>query len=219
MEERSGVPLSLVISAPSGAGKSTLLRTLRARVCDLQYSVSHTTRPLRSGEVQERDYYFVDRARFEHLIAEKAFLEWAHVHGNLYGTSRRELERANGCRALLFDVDYRGACQIRRAVPNAVTVFILPPNLTTLEARLRARASEDEDAVRRRLRAAGDEIAHACFFDHVVVNDDLQGATDRLLGILLAEEGRRRRGPLRAEALREPGLPARRSSLVAVRAS
>jgi|SRR5215831_3188075 len=193
MEEPSGAPLSLIVSSPSGAGKSTLLRALRERVCGLEYSVSHTTRPPRNGERQERDYYFVERARFERLIDENAFLEWAHVHGNLYGTSRRELERANGCRALLLDVDYRGACQIRRALPAAITVFILPPNLATLEARLRARASEDEAAVQRRLRAAHDEIAHAGFFDHVLINDDLEGATDRLLGILLAEEGRRRR--------------------------
>lgn len=201
MEERPRSPLLLIVSSPSGAGKTTLTNALRARVSGVNFSVSHTTRQPRSSELHGREYYFVDRARFQTLISENAFLEWALVHGNLYGTSRSEVERAGGCRALLFDVDYQGARQIRCAEPDAVTVFILPPNMATLEARLRGRASEDETAVQRRFRAAKDEIAHYGFFDYVLVNDDLERAIEQLIAILLAEECRRRRGASRAEQL------------------
>jgi guanylate kinase len=158
MQERS--PLLLIVSSPSGAGKTTLTNALRERVSDVNFSVSHTTRRPRSSELHGREYYFVGREEFRHLIEQDAFLEWALVHGNFYGTSRSEVARAGGCRALLFDVDYQGARQIRCAQPDAVTVFILPPDMATLERRLRGRASEDEAAVQRRFQAAKDEIAH-----------------------------------------------------------
>jgi guanylate kinase len=201
MEERPRSPLLLIVSSPSGAGKTTLTNALRARVGGVNFSVSHTTRRPRSSELHGREYYFVDQAEFRGLIERDAFLEWALVHGNFYGTSRSEVERAGGCRALLFDVDYQGARQIRCAEPDAVTVFILPPDMATLEARLRGRASEDEGAVQRRFQAAKDEIAHYGFFDYVLVNDDLERATQQLIGVLLAEECRRKRGAPRAEQL------------------
>ena len=201
MEERPRSPLLLIVSSPSGAGKTTLTNALRARVSGVNFSVSHTTRRPRASEQHGREYFFVDREEFQRLIEADAFLEWALVHGNFYGTSRNEVERAGGCRALLFDVDYQGARQIRCAEPDAVTVFILPPDMPTLERRLRGRASEDESAVQRRFQAAKDEIAHYGFFDYVLVNDDLERAIQQLIGVLLAEECRRKRGAPRAEQL------------------
>jgi guanylate kinase len=191
----------LIVSSPSGAGKTTLTNALRARVSGVNFSVSHTTRKPRASEQHGREYYFVDREEFQRLIEADAFLEWALVHGNFYGTSRNEVLRAGGCRALLFDVDYQGARQIRCAEPDAVTVFILPPDMPTLERRLRGRASEDESAVQRRFQAAKDEIAHYGFFDYVLVNDDLERAIEQLISVLLAEECRRKRGAPRAEQL------------------
>jgi guanylate kinase len=201
MEEPTRSPLLLIVSSPSGAGKTTLTNALRARVGGVNFSVSHTTRRPRESERDGREYYFVNREAFRELIEKDAFLEWALVHGNFYGTSRGEVERAGGCRALLFDVDYQGARQIKCAEPDAVTVFILPPDMKTLEARLRGRASEDEAAVQRRFSAAKDEIAHYGFFDYVLVNDDLENAIQRLIAIFLAEECRRRRSARRAEHL------------------
>ncbi len=201
MEEPTSSPLLLIVSSPSGAGKTTLTNALRARVAGVNFSVSHTTRKPREMERNGREYYFVDRTEFQALIEQDSFLEWALVHGNFYGTSRGEVERASGCRALLFDVDYQGARQIKCAEPDAVTVFILPPDMHTLEARLRGRASEDEGAVQRRFHAAKDEIAHYGFFDYVLVNDDLELAIQRLIAIFLAEECRRKRSASRAEQL------------------
>lgn len=201
MEEPTRSPLLLIVSSPSGAGKTTLTNALRQRVPGVDFSVSHTTRRPRDKEHNGREYYFVDRAAFQELIVGDAFLEWATVHGNLYGTSRSEVDRARGSRALLFDVDYQGARQIKCAEPQAVTVFILPPDMATLEARLRGRASEDEAAVQKRFSAAKYEIAHYGFFDYVLVNDDLEKATQRLIAILLAEECRRQRSARRAEDL------------------
>jgi guanylate kinase len=201
MQERTRSPLLLIVSSPSGAGKTTLTNALLERVSGVNFSVSHTTRKPRGGERNGREYYFVEREGFQQLIEKDAFLEWALVHGNFYGTSRSELDRAKGCRALLFDVDYQGARQIKCAEPDAVTVFILPPDMATLEARLRGRASEDEAAVQRRFNAAKDEIAHYGFFDYVLVNDDLETAIQRLIAIFLAEECRRKRCSLAAEKL------------------
>jgi guanylate kinase len=201
MQERSTSPLLLIVSSPSGAGKTTLTNALRQRVADVRFSVSHTTRKPRSGEADGREYHFVDPATFRGLIERDSFLEWALVHGNFYGTSRGEVERARDCRLLLFDVDYQGARQIKCAEPSAVTVFILPPDMATLERRLRGRASETEEAVQRRFSASKDEIAHYGFFDYLLVNDDLELAIESLFAILRAEECRRFRGAERAERL------------------
>jgi guanylate kinase len=201
MQEPTRSPLLLIVSSPSGAGKTTLTNALLARVSGVKFSVSHTTRKPRGSERNGREYYFVEPEAFQQLIERDAFLEWALVHGNFYGTSRSEVDRAQGCRALLFDVDYQGARQIKCAAPDAVTVFILPPDMATLEARLRGRASEDEAAVQRRFNAAKDEIAHYGFFDYVLVNDDLEIAIQRMIAIFLAEECRRKRGALQAEQL------------------
>lgn len=199
--------LLLIISSPSGAGKTTLCNRLRAEFKELAFSVSHTTRPPRANEVNGREYHFVDHATFRRLVNEGAFAEWAEVHGNLYGTSLREIEqaRARNATGILFDIDYQGARQIRAKVPEAVAVFILPPSMEELERRLRGRASDDEAVVQRRLNKARDEIANYALFDYLVVNDDLERAYDRLRSVLLAESARRPRKALLAETLLRVG--------------
>lgn len=194
-------PLPLIISSPSGAGKTTLTARLRQEIPALRFSVSHTTRLPRDNEVDGREYHFVDRSQFLELIHRGEFLEWAEVHGNLYGTSRREIERAEGQRGIIFDIDHQGARQIRSRRSDAVSLFILPPSMDILLTRLRGRASEDEATVQRRFSAARAEIAHYGMFDYVLVNDDLDEATRQLISIFRAEECRRQRAASLAEAL------------------
>jgi guanylate kinase len=200
--------LLLILSSPSGAGKTTLTRRLEKDFPDLRFSVSHTTRPPRSIEASGRDYHFVTRPEFEAQVTAGAFLEWAEVHGNLYGTSMAEVDAARAskdCRGMIFDIDYQGARQIRAKVPDVVGIFILPPSMAELERRLRGRASETEEVVQRRFAVAKREIEHYGFFDYLVVNDDLERAFAELKGIILAERARRvRRAPL-AEALLRSG--------------
>ncbi|HSQ67949.1 MAG TPA: guanylate kinase [Polyangiaceae bacterium] len=198
--------LLLILSSPSGAGKTTLTRRLLAAFPDLRFSVSHTTRKPRPNEVDGRDYHFVDRAAFEALVAEGAFMEWAEVHGNLYGTSLAEVERARAdatCGGVLFDIDYQGARQIRAKVPDVIGVFILPPSMDELLKRLRGRASDSEEVVNRRFDVARKEIEHYALFDYVVVNDDLSRAAEALYGIVRAERSKRARvAPVAEQLLR-----------------
>jgi guanylate kinase len=200
--------LLLILSSPSGAGKTTLTRMLQERHPELTFSVSHTTRKPRAGEVDGKDYHFVDRAKLESMIAADAFLEWAEVHGNLYGTSVAEIERAKampGCRGIIFDIDYQGARQIRAKLPDVVSVFILPPSMDELERRLRGRNSDAEDVVQKRFAAAKREIDHYAFFDYLIVNDVLDEAFERLRGVILAERSRRSRQAPLAESLLRVG--------------
>jgi guanylate kinase len=201
--------LLLILSSPSGAGKTTLTRKLLNEHPELRFSVSHTTRAPRPNEVDGRDYHFVDRTKFQTLVADGAFLEWAEVHGNLYGTSVAEIDRARaeaGCTGMIFDIDYQGARQIRVKKPDVVTVFILPPSMSELERRLRGRASDSEEAVLRRFEAARLEIEHYALFDYLVVNDDLQRAYDELRSITVAERARRWRRSELAEGLLRTGV-------------
>jgi guanylate kinase len=197
----SSGPLPLIVSSPSGAGKTTLTQALRSRVPGLEFSISHTTRRPRPNELDGREYHFVDRGAFVDLIAKCAFLEWAEVHGNLYGTSRAELERARAARGIIFDIDHQGARQIKCALPDVVTVFILPPSMDVLRTRLRGRASDDEATVERRFRVASDEIAHYGMFDYVLVNAELTTAVEQLVSIFRAEECKRQRAAPHAERL------------------
>jgi guanylate kinase len=194
-------PLLLIVSSPSGAGKTTLTNRLLACEKGLVFSVSHTTRKPRAGEVDGREYHFVDRPDFERRITGGEFLEWAEVHGNLYGTARSEIERARGARGLIFDVDYQGARQIKSADPAAVAVFILPPNMHVLLERLRGRASDDEATVMRRYNGAREEIRHYGAFDYLLVNEDVERASEQLIAIFRAEECRSRRLAPMAERL------------------
>ena len=199
--------LLLIVSSPSGAGKTTLTRHLLQQFPELTFSVSHTTRPPRSGEADGRDYHFVDRPTFERMREEERFAEWALVHGNLYGTSKGELDRAReaGKRGIVFDIDYQGARQLRAAFPEAIGVFILPPSLQELHRRLVRRGSDSPEVIERRYRRARAEIEHYPFFDYVIVNDDLEHARAEICGIVHAEKARRwRRAPFAERLLREP---------------
>ncbi len=198
-------PLLLIVSSPSGAGKTTLTSRLREEVSGIRFSVSHTTRKPRESEQNGREYHFIDREHFKALIEAEEFLEWAEVHGNLYGTHRREIEAAQGARGIIFDIDHQGARQIKSSEPDAVAVFILPPNMQVLLQRLRGRASEDEATVQRRYAVAREEIAHYGLFDYVLVNNDLESAVRQLVSIFRAEECRRRRAARLAERLLAEG--------------
>ena len=199
----SGGPGTLfVICAPSGAGKSTLVARLRAAVPGLGFSVSWTTRPPRPGEVDGREYRFPDEPRFRALAADGGLLEWAEVHGRLYGTARADVEEALAAgRDLLLDIDVQGAEQVRRATLPSVSVFILPPDRATLEARLRGRGTEDEATIARRLGNAAREIARWVEFDCLVVNDDLDRASAELAAIVTATRQARRVMAARADAI------------------
>ena len=195
--------LLLIIASPSGAGKTTLTRDLLAHFPDLTFSVSHTTREPRGNEENGSDYHFVHRPRFQELVAQGAFAEWAEVHGNLYGTSVQEIERCRreGKKGLVFDIDYQGARQIKAVLPNAVSVFVLPPSLAELEARLRSRAQDDEQTIQRRFANAKREIEHYGLCDYVVVNADLEESKNHMRAIVYAERARRWRMASAAERL------------------
>jgi guanylate kinase len=187
---RRGVPM--VVSAPSGGGKTTLCHKLIATHAGIEFSVSHTTRPPRGVERDGVDYHFVDDVAFDRVVAEGGFLESATVHGHRYGTHRREAEGrlARGI-DVLFDIDIQGGRQVAERVSDAVLVFILPPDMATLEARLRDRKSDTPEVIVRRLEAARSEIDDAGFYTHWIVNDDLEQACRELSSILIAERLRR----------------------------
>jgi guanylate kinase len=193
----------LIISSPSGAGKTTLTHRLLQEFPELRFSVSHTTRRPRANEVDGQDYHFVTEETFRRVLNEDGFAEWAEVHGNLYGTSVEEIDRARqaGKAGLLFDVDYQGARQIKEKFPHAVGVFILPPSMKELRRRLDGRGSDSAAARERRFNKAREEIEHYPFFDYMIVNDDLQQALGQLRGIVLAEGCRQWRVAAKAEAL------------------
>ncbi len=184
--------LVLVVSAPSGAGKTTLCRYLLKEDPEISFSVSYTSRPPRRGEKEGQDYYFVSRETFEKMIKEDVFLEWAEVHGNFYGTSKKQVFKAleNG-RDILLDIDVQGANQVKKKLgKDAVLVFILPPSFEELEKRLRKRATEDETSIKKRLENAKKELAKAYEFDYLVLNDNLKTALEELRSILIAERTR-----------------------------
>jgi guanylate kinase len=194
-----------IVSSPSGAGKTTLIR----RVLEdpriggtLHFSVSHTTRPPRTGESNGVEYHFVDEAGFRAIEERGGFLEWAVVHGNLYGTSRAEVEpRLENGLDVLLDIDVQGARQVRSHVPEAVKVIVFPPSREVLEARLRARASDAPEVVRRRLAAARKEMEEWGEFDYAIINEDLEAAVDELRSILVARRAGKSRRRERLESI------------------
>lgn len=185
--------LLFIVSAPSGAGKTTLVERLVEQTSNLRMSRSYTSRAARQGETDGVDYNFVSRGTFEAMIARDDFLEWADVFGNLYGTCASETERmlAAGEDVVLV-IDVQGARQIRKRSRRATTVFVMPPSYEVLERRLRGRSKDSDEAIRRRLQVAEDEVASFEEYDFLVVNDELTAAVDRLRSIVLAERSRLR---------------------------
>jgi guanylate kinase len=181
--------LMLVLSSPSGAGKTTLARRLREGDPGIAMSISHTTRPRRNGEEDGRDYHFVDRDTFTRMRDQGEFLEWAVVFDNYYGTPREPVERALAeGRDVLFDVDWQGARKLREsAKDDVVAVFILPPTAAELEERLKVRAEDSDETVRRRMQGASNEIQHWDEYDYVVINHDVEQSVSALRAILAAE--------------------------------
>ena len=183
-----------IISAPSGSGKSTLVRRLLASVPGLQFSISYTTRAPRGGEVDGENYHFLARGEFEECIGRDEFLEYAEVFGNYYGTHRGVLEQARERGLdLVLDIDVQGARQLKGKIPEAVTIFILPPSREVLEQRLRARGDTSGALIERRLCAAANEIRNYGAYDYVLINRELAESDQTLAAIVRAERVRRNR--------------------------
>ncbi len=181
----------IVLSAPSGAGKTTLCQKLLEAMPDMQMSVSYTTRQPRAGEVDGVHYSFIEKGRFQAMIADAAFVEWAEVHGNYYGTSRRRIEEI--CAAgkdVVLDIDVQGARQIRQVFPDSVHIFVLPPSREALRQRLEGRMSDAPEVIARRLQKSRDEIREYRRYNYVIINDLLDAALQELLSIVRAERVR-----------------------------
>ncbi len=176
-----------VVSAPSGAGKTTLCKAVIDFLPNLRHSVSHTTRLPRAGEVDGQDYHFVSNTQFDAMVADGAFVEWALVHGNRYGTALSSLEQARdaGC-DLLLEIDCQGAAQLKERCPDAIFIFILPPSFQELERRLEGRQTDAPEVIAQRLLNARDEMREMFWYDYLVINDDFDLARRQLQAILLA---------------------------------
>ena len=186
-----------VIAAPSGAGKTSLVKALLEQTDGIGVSVSHTTRAMRPGEVDGKDYHFIDKARFEQMVAEGAFLEHAQVFDNYYGTATANLQQqlASG-EDVILEIDWQGAAQVREKIPECVKIFILPPSRATLEQRLTSRGQDSDEIIARRMRDAVNEMSHYPEFDYLVINDDFATALADLQAIV---RGRRLRYPAQAQ--------------------
>lgn len=188
--------LILVLSAPAGAGKTTLCKRLLQTSPTFISSVSFTTRSPRKQEIEGVDYYFVSREDFEKLIKKNAFVEWAEVHGHLYGTSKKFLEEnIKAGKDVILEVDVKGGTKIKEKYPQAILIFILPPSWQELEKRLHKRATEDEKSIKERLSTAKQEIKYLPYYDYFLVNDDINTTTKRLLLIIEAERYKINRVP------------------------
>ncbi|MFQ5353364.1 MAG: guanylate kinase [Thermodesulfobacteriota bacterium] len=182
-----GIPI--IISGPSGAGKTTLYRMAIQTIPAVRHSVSYTTRPPRPGDVDGSDYNFVSGARFEEMARGGEFFEYAHIHGNRYGTARRDLETLlrEGSHVIL-EIDVQGAASLRKALDGAVYIFIAPPSLEACRKRLFARGQDSTEAIERRIRAAVEEVRQAPLYDYVILNEDIEESFQRLRAIITAEE-------------------------------
>jgi guanylate kinase len=193
-------PIVYIISAPSGSGKSTLVNELLKLVPSLDFSISYTTRDPRGSEQNGKQYHFVSREEFEQMVRADEFLEHANVFGNYYGTARRFLREAEQKgRDLLLDIDVQGAEQLKRRLPDAVSIFVLPPDRQTLEWRLRKRSEDAEAVIQRRLVTASREIENYDKYNYILVNDKLEESSERLQAIVLSERLRRSGRPLSPE--------------------
>ncbi|MBP9022163.1 MAG: guanylate kinase [Spirochaetes bacterium] len=188
MRRKAVNKFSVIISAPSGAGKSTLISRIMKKDLRFSFSVSTTTRSPREGEKDGINYYFKDRKDFEKMIENDEFLEWAEVHGNLYGTSKKEVDRIHAAEKIpLFDIDVQGAKNIREKIAG-VFVFIVPPSMEELKRRLLSRSTDSQETIELRIRNASAELAYAGIYDYVIVNDSLETAENDFFSIMRAEE-------------------------------
>ena len=180
-----------VISGPSGCGKSTLVRHILDTLPNIAFSVSHTTRPQRQGEEDGKDYYFVDKAEFDGMISDNRLVEWAVVHGNYYGTSKRELDKnTSGSSDVVLDIDVQGAEQIKKKYRKGIFIFVMPPSFGHLKKRLEKRGKDAPDVIQTRLAMAKKEIRAYPQFDFIIINDDLETAQQEVIAIVLSERSR-----------------------------
>lgn len=198
--------LSFVISAPSGAGKTSLIRKLLSSGDWFSFSVSTTTRHIRPGEIEGTSYHFVDEETFRGYIKAGEFVEWAMVHGNYYGTTKKEIDRIlHTGKIPLFDVDVQGARSLKKSLEKAVFLFIVPPSRDVLESRLRNRKTDSEQQIHVRLKNAIDELKEYTLYDYIVVNDDLDAALDQFRSIVTAEQCKKERNSYIIESILEEG--------------
>lgn len=191
-----------IISAPSGAGKTSLVKALLQSGLNLSLSISHTTRPPRSEEVNGRDYHFVGMDMFQNMLRNGEFLESAEVYGNLYGTSQKWInETVAAGQDILLEIDCQGAHQVQQIFPRAVAIFILPPSIDALETRLKTRGQDNPNVIQKRLAAAREEVSHINEFDYVIVNNQLDEALSDLLCVIKAERLRKERQLLKYRSL------------------
>ena len=197
-ETNEGRGILFVVSSPSGGGKGTLIRRVLSQVPNLSYSVSFTTRAPRNGEVDGREYFFVDKEHFEQMVAAGEFLEWAHVHSKLYGTARQQVLREIGeGRDIILEVDVQGAASVRSLMADSVSIFILPPSFEVLKQRLKARGTDSPEELDLRLRNAHLELKDYSAFQYVILNDDLNRAANQMTAIVHAERARLSRQELK----------------------
>ncbi len=188
----------VVVSSPSGGGKGTLIDRVLKTVAGVSFSVSYTTRAPRESEQNGREYFFVDTAAFEKMIQHGDFLEWANVYGHLYGTSCEQVERERAAgRDIILEIDVQGADSIRRKIDDAVSVFILPPSFELLRERLVARNTDSPADLEKRLRGAPSEVEQYKYFQYVILNDDINRASQQLAAVIYAERARRERQEVR----------------------
>ncbi|MFO0556478.1 MAG: guanylate kinase [Polyangiales bacterium] len=200
--------IALALVGPSGSGKSTLCSHLLSKFAgELRLSVSYTTRAPRGAERDGVEYNFVDRTRFQAMVAEDRFLEWAEVHTNYYGTAASIFDESaqRGAKGVVFDIDFQGARQILAKVPSLVSVMIVPPSWSELERRLRARGTDSDEVIARRMNNARSELSHYAMFDYLLLNDELTRACDEIAAIYGAERAKRTRRAARAESLLRDG--------------
>jgi guanylate kinase len=181
-----------IISSPSGGGKGTLIRRVLENVPNIGYSVSFTTRAPREGEIDGKHYNFISQQEFENLIGKGEFLEYAEVHGNMYGTALTQINRETGeGRDIILEIDVQGAAWVRKRAPEAVSIFILPPSFAVLKARLEARATEDLEDLKLRLANSRGEVERYTEFDYVIINDEIEKASLEIQAVILAERVKR----------------------------
>lgn len=203
-EVTEGRGILFVVSSPSGGGKGTLIQRVLNKVPNLSYSVSFTTRTPRSGETNGREYFFVTPERFKEMVAAEEFLEWAHVHGKLYGTARQQVAREiSAGRDIILEVDVQGAASVRKLMADSVSIFILPPSFEVLRQRLQARGTDSPAELDLRLRNAPKELEDYSAFQYLIINDDVDRAADQMTAIVNAERARLSRQEARVKRVVE----------------